>query len=91
MIEASAEESVTGRTLTLARSIAARHERSITIQPGDPLLTIGLDSLDIVNLMLAVEAEFDIMIPSTHLSPQHFQSVETISRMVDMVRATATH
>jgi acyl carrier protein len=32
--------------------------------------------------MLGVEAEFDFTIPQTEITPENFQSVETLERMV---------
>jgi len=50
------------------------------------LVDVGLSSLDLVNLMVAVEAEFDIMIPPASLTPKNFYSIEAIARMVESVR-----
>ena len=38
--------------------------------------------MDLVNLMLGVEAEFDFTIPQAEITPENFQSVETLERMV---------
>ncbi|GEP03500.1 phosphopantetheine-binding protein [Methylobacterium oxalidis] len=81
---------VTDRTMALAREIAAQHAGTREFRPGDALVDVGLTSLDLVNLMLAIEAEFDIMIPPACLNPQNFYSIEAISRMVESVRV-GTH
>ncbi len=49
-------------------------KRGITTIPGtqDNLREAGLTSLDMVNLMLAVEAEFDIEIPQSAMTPDNF-------------------
>jgi acyl carrier protein len=59
-------------------------ERSITgpVCPEDDLREVGLTSLDMVNLMLAVEAEFDLMIPVGHITPANFKSIAAISRLI---------
>ena len=59
-------------------------ERSInrTIAPGDDLRDAGLTSMDMVNLVLAVESEFDLMIPETSITPANFRSVAAISTLV---------
>jgi acyl carrier protein len=59
-------------------------ERSITgpVSPEDDLREVGLTSLDMVNLMLAVEAEFDLMIPVGHITPANFKSIAAISRLI---------
>ncbi len=38
--------------------------------------------MDMVSLMLGVEAEFDFTIPQDEITPENFQSVETLERMV---------
>jgi acyl carrier protein len=38
--------------------------------------------MDMVNLMLGVEAEFDFTIPQSEITPENFQSIETLERMV---------
>ena len=46
------------------------------------LVEIGLTSMDMVNLMLGVEAEFDLTIPQSEITPENFQSLDTLGRMV---------
>ena len=59
-------------------------ERSISrpVSSDDDLREIGLTSLDMVNLMLSVEAEFDLEIPEIDITPANFRSISTISRLV---------
>jgi acyl carrier protein len=57
-------------------------------EPGAPfpidrqLGDLGLTSLKMVNLMLAVELEFDISIPQQEITPENFRSVASIERLV---------
>jgi acyl carrier protein len=46
--------------------------------------------MDMVNLMLAVEAEFDFTIAQSEITPENFQSVETLTRLVVGQLASAT-
>ena len=46
------------------------------------LSDLGVSSLKMVNLMLAVELEFDIAIPQSDITPDNFHSVATIQAMV---------
>jgi len=41
-----------------------------------------MNSVDMVNLMLGVEAEFDFTIPQTEITPENFQSVKTLQQMI---------
>ena len=38
--------------------------------------------MDMVNLMLGVEAEFDLTIPQSEITPDNFQSVRALERMI---------
>jgi acyl carrier protein len=42
----------------------------------------GLTSLDMVNLMLAVEGEFDIFIPQDAMTPENFRTISAIDALV---------
>ena len=46
------------------------------------MVDVGLTSMDMVNLMLGVEAEFDFTIPQEQITPENFQSVQTLERLV---------
>ena len=45
-------------------------------------MDVGLTSMDMVNLMLSVEAEFDFTIPQDQITPENFQSVKTLELMI---------
>jgi acyl carrier protein len=53
------------------------------IGPDRNLEELGLTSIDMVNLMLAVEAEFDVTIPGSKLIPANFRSIECIAALVE--------
>jgi acyl carrier protein len=77
---------------TEARIIGVVHrllvERSIdrAVRPNDDLREVGLSSLDMVSLVLSVEAEFDLMVPEDNIMPINFRSVAAIGRLVDSLR-----
>ena len=55
----------------------------------DNLREAGLTSLDMVNLMLAVEAEFDIEIPQSAMTPDNFDTVAAIESLVSVTLKAA--
>jgi acyl carrier protein len=59
-------------------------DRSITRTVGadDDLRQAGLSSLDMVNLVLTIEAEFDVRIPEVDITPANFRSIALISKLV---------
>jgi acyl carrier protein len=46
------------------------------------LSELGVSSLKMVNLMLAVEVEFDIAIPQADITPENFHSILAIEALV---------
>jgi len=52
------------------------------VAPDDDLTELGLSSLDLVNLMLAVEAEFDVKIPDRDMTPANFRTIARIERLL---------
>jgi len=73
---------IRNRIVVLIRAILAQNGMTADISPEALLVDIGLTSMDMVNLMLGVEAEFDFTIPQAKITPENFQSVDTLERMV---------
>jgi acyl carrier protein len=71
------------RVVSLVKEILVQNKITSDIVPGARLVDVGLTSVDMVNLMLGVEAEFDFTIPQDQITPENFQSVETLERMVE--------
>ncbi len=46
------------------------------------LTSLGLSSLKMVHLMLAIEAEFDLSIPPADINPETFHSLDSIAALV---------
>jgi len=70
------------RIVTHVQRLLAERSISGPVSPDDDLREVGLTSLDMVNLMLSVEAEFDLMIPVEDITPANFRSVAAISRLI---------
>ena len=81
---------VQNRVLALVRSILEQNAMPVEVGPESRLVDAGLTSMDMVNLMLGVEAEFDFTIPQSEITPENFQSVETLRRMIVSQLAPAT-
>ncbi|WBL78706.1 phosphopantetheine-binding protein [Bradyrhizobium xenonodulans] len=70
------------RIIKLVKGILDQNSLPANVTPQAKLVDAGLTSMDMVNLMLGVEAEFDFTIPQSEITPENFQSVETLERMV---------
>ena len=78
----SFDADIRNRIVMLVKGILEQNAVSADVTPDVPLVDVGLTSMDMVNLMLGVEAEFDFMIPQDQITPENFQSVETLERLV---------
>ena len=77
-----AETDTRNRIAALVHEILGQNSLSTELRSDALLVDIGLTSMDMVNLMLAVEAEFDFTIPQELITPENFQSVATLERLV---------
>ena len=76
------DDSPGDRVVEVVQRLLAERSISRRVSSDDDLREVGLTSLDMVNLMLSVEAEFDLEIPEIHITPANFRSISTISRLV---------
>ena len=66
----------------VVQGVLARRQLKAPAGASQDLREAGLTSLDMVNLMLAVESEFDIEIPQADMTPDNFRSIEAIEALV---------
>jgi acyl carrier protein len=73
------------RLLALVVELLPRNSVDRPVAADDQLTAAGLSSVDMVNLMLAVESEFDIEIPAADISPENFRSIATIENLIGRI------
>jgi acyl carrier protein len=78
----SVDADIRNRIVTVVKGILDQNAIAAEVTADAHLVDIGLTSMDMVNLMLGVEGEFDFTIPQDKITPEHFQSVATLERMV---------
>ena len=78
----SFDADIRNRIVILVQGILEQNSISAEVTADAPLVDIGLTSMDMVNLMLGVEAEFDFTIPQGEITPENFQSIKTLELMV---------
>ena len=79
--------SPTDRIAALIGQILKKRGIDRAIGRDDDLGESGLSSLDTVNLMLAVESEFDLKIPDRDMTPANFRSIARIGALVAALAA----
>ena len=72
-----------GKVGATVERIARQHDIRREIAPTDHLVDAGMTSMAMVDLMLAIEAEFDVTIPQREMTPANFQSVASLASMLD--------
>jgi acyl carrier protein len=70
------------RVAALVRALLAKRSIERPVGYSDDLGECGLTSLDLVNLMLAVEGEFEVNIPENEMRPANFRSVAQIATLI---------
>jgi acyl carrier protein len=73
---------VAERVALLVHRIMAKQAVTRPIGPDEDLRAGGLSSLGLVNLMLSIEAEFDIKLPEREMTPANFRSIARITELV---------
>jgi acyl carrier protein len=74
------------RVISVVQRLLTQRSISRTVAPADDLRDAGLTSMDMVNLVLAVETEFDVMIPESRITPANFRSVAAISSLLEALQ-----
>lgn len=79
---AGREATVQDRIRKLVTAILQQNAITSELHPESRLVDVGLNSTDMVNLMLGIEAEFDFEIPPAEITPEIFQSIRTLELMI---------
>ena len=77
------------RLLLLVRRIlgAAAGNRPLPIDAR--LSELGISSIKMVGLMLAIEAEFKLTIPQDQITPENFHSIASMEAMLERIAPAA--
>ena len=75
------------RLIALVRQILGQPAASRPLPIDARLSDIGMSSIKMVNLMLAVEAEFDLTIPQNDITPENFSSISAVESLVSRLLA----
>jgi acyl carrier protein len=70
------------RVTAVVRRLLADRSINKPFEPDDDLREVGLTSLDMVNLVLAIESELAVSIPEAEITPNNFRSVASIEALV---------
>jgi acyl carrier protein len=77
------------RIATLVRAILEKRGATRPVGRDDALTDCGISSLDMVNLMLAVETEFNLKIPDRDMTPTNFRTIARIEALIAKLQQAA--
>jgi acyl carrier protein len=86
----AATPALRARLLTIIGQILGRAAEAQSLPVDERLSEMGMSSIKMVNLMLAVEVEFDLSIPQNEITPDNFRSVVSIETMLGRLTAPKT-
>ena len=78
----SESPSPVGRIITLVERILERKPGGPPLDTRARLNELGMSSMKMINLMLAIEVEFDVTIPQTDITPDNFDSIASVETLV---------
>lgn len=81
-MQASPETSSSAETVSSVISGVLHAQGGPSVTPGESLRDAGVTSLQLVNIMLALEDAFGLTFPKDKLTPRNFRSIETIEALV---------
>ena len=89
-LEANTTElTISERLLGIVRQILEPPFASRPLPIDARLADLGMTSIKMVNLMLRVEAEFDITIPQAQINPENFTSLASIESLLSRVLSSS--
>jgi len=78
-----------GRITEIVQALLAKRPGRALASREQSLTDAGLTSLDMVNLMLAIEDAFDIEIPQRRMTPANFRTIAAIEHLVATIAMAA--
>jgi len=78
------------RVIALVERILERLPGAAPLATSARLNELGMSSMKMINLMIAVEVEFDLTIPQTEITPENFQSIDSVEATVKRLLASGS-
>ena len=70
------------RIVALVERILERKPGAAPLDTRARLNELGMSSMKMINLMLAIEVEFDLTIPQADITPDNFDSIASVEALV---------
>jgi len=76
------------RVVTLVERILERPPGAAPLSTTARLNELGMSSMKMINLMLAIEVEFDLAIPQAEITPENFETIASVEATVARLLAS---
>jgi len=86
----SAQLTLRERLIALIRQILGPPAASRPLPIDARLSDLGMSSLKMVNLMLAMEVQFNLAIPQADITPDNFASIATVEALIVRLTQSAS-
>ena len=70
------------RIVALVERILEHKPGAVRLDTRARLNELGMSSMKMINLMLAIEVEFDVTIPQADITPDNFDSIASVEALV---------
>ena len=77
------------RIVSLVQRILERPVGAAPLELTARLNELGMSSMKMINLMLAIEVEFDVNIPQADITPLNFESIASVETLVARLLGSA--
>lgn len=77
------------RVIALVERILERPPGAAALPMTTRLNELGMSSMKMINLMLAIEVEFDLNIPQADITPENFDTVASVEATVVRLLSSA--
>jgi acyl carrier protein len=77
------------RVMVLVERILERPPGAAPPSVTARLNELGMSSMKMINLMIAIEVEFDLAIPQADITPENFESIASVEAMVERLLGSA--
>lgn len=71
------------RLLVLVDRVLERPPGAAPLPTKVRLNELGMSSMKMINLMLAIEVEFDVTIPQADITPDNFDTIASVQALLD--------
>lgn len=76
------------RVVALVERILERPPGAAPLSTTARLNELGMSSMKMINLMLAIEVEFDLAIPQAEITPENFETIASVEATVGRLLAS---